>query len=71
LYNTFLTGAQMTKAQLFKLNAALKLLAEADALVQEALGASTLCYDIHNAIADVDDEICNVIRDADEVGIVD
>jgi hypothetical protein len=61
----------MTKAQFYKLQQALKLLAEVDVLVQEALGASTLCYDIHNAVADVEDEICDVLRDADEVGIVD
>ena len=59
----------MNTAQFNKLQQALKLLSQADALVQEALGAGTVCYDIHNAIADVEDEICNVIRDADEVGI--
>jgi hypothetical protein len=61
----------MNTVEFNKLNQALTLLSIADALVQEALGAGTLCYDIHNAIENVEDEICNVIRDADEVGIVD
>ena len=61
----------MNTVQFNKLQLALRLLNEVDVLVQEALGDSTLCYDLHNAIANVDDEICNVIRDADEVGITD
>lgn len=59
----------MNTQQFNKLQQALKLLAEANTLVQSALGASDTCYSIHNAIEDVEDEICNVIRDADEVGI--
>jgi hypothetical protein len=59
----------MNTQQFNKLQQALKLLAQVDALVQEALGAGTMCYDIHNAIADVEDEICNIIHTADEEGI--
>jgi hypothetical protein len=61
----------MNTQQFNKLQQALKLLAQVDALVQEALGAGTMCYDIHNAIANVEDEICNIIHTADEVGITD
>jgi hypothetical protein len=61
----------MNTLQFSKLQQALKLLAQADALVQQALGASDVCYSLHCAIEDVDDTICNIIRDADEVGIVD
>jgi translation elongation factor EF-G len=60
----------MNTAQFNQLQQALKLLAEADALVQSAMGACDECYSIHCAIEDVEDEICNVIRTADEEGIV-
>ena len=59
----------MNTAQFNKLQEALKMLAQADVLVQEALGAGDVCYNIHNAIEEVEDEICNVIRTADEEGI--
>ena len=59
----------MDTAQFNKLQQALKLLNEANCLVQSALGASEQCYAIHTAIEDVEDELCNIIRDADEVGI--
>jgi hypothetical protein len=59
----------MNTAQFNKLQHALKLLNEANCLVQSALGAGEQCYAIHTAIEDVEDELCNIIRDADEVGI--
>jgi hypothetical protein len=69
LLYTYTKGASMNTTQFNKLQQALKLLAQADALVQQALGAGDVCYNIHNAIEDVEDAVCNVIRDADEVGI--
>ena len=59
----------MNTAQFNKLQQALKLLNEADVLVQEAMGACDECYAIHCAIEDIDEDICNVIRAADEEGI--
>ena len=42
---------------------AVELLNEADALVQEALGASDECYEMHCAIEDVADNLLDVIRE--------
>lgn len=52
-----LTNAQKSKL----LNAAVDLLEQADALVQKALGATDVCYDTHNAIQNVvDDLVCDI-----------
>jgi uncharacterized coiled-coil DUF342 family protein len=40
-----------------KLQAAIDKLHEADALMQEALGASEECFDLHNAIENIAEEI--------------
>jgi hypothetical protein len=49
------------KAQL--LRDAMELLHEADALVQQALGATDACYDIHNGIEDIVEELrCDVME---------
>ena len=58
----------MTNAQFNKLQLAIRLLSEADTLVQEAMGAGDECYAIHNAIEDVEDMVSDVIREADERG---
>jgi hypothetical protein len=36
---------------------AIELLNEADCLAQEALGATDACYDIHNSLQDVAEEL--------------
>jgi hypothetical protein len=61
----------MTKVQFYKLQEALKMLTNADVLVQEALGATEQCYDLHCAIENIYDEICDSIRIADEEGLTD
>mgnify|MGYP006301932625 CR=1 FL=1 len=58
----------MTHAQFSQLQIALQLLSQADALVQQAMGAGDECYAIHNAIEDVEDMVSDVIREADERG---
>jgi hypothetical protein len=47
--------SNITKAE--KLATAIELLAEADALVQQALGAGDECYEVHNALADLADTL--------------
>jgi hypothetical protein len=42
------------------------LLEQADALVQEALGAGDECYDIHNAIESVMDDVIGAVVEVDE-----
>lgn len=45
------------------LNKAVDLLEQADALMQKALGASDVCYETHNRIQDiVDDLICDIVE---------
>lgn len=52
-----LTNAQKSKL----LNEAVDLLERADALMQKALGATDVCYETHNRIQDiVDDLICDI-----------
>jgi hypothetical protein len=41
---------------------AVDLLNEADCLVQQALGASDECYELHNAIDNVADEVLDFIQ---------
>lgn len=45
-----------------RINQAIDMLEQADALIQEALGAGDECYAIHNAIEGViDDAICALV----------
>ena len=53
-------------AKIVKLNKVMDLLNQADCVLQEALGASDECYEMHNAIENVMDEVCDVIRTVDE-----
>ena len=54
-----LTNAQKSKL----LNDAIDLLEQADALIQQALGASDVCYDTHTRLADiVDDLVADVVE---------
>lgn len=49
------------KAQL--LRDAMELLQEADALVQQALGATDVCYETHNRIEDIVEDLrCDVME---------
>jgi hypothetical protein len=52
----------LTEAQkAAKLREAMELLMDADALVQEALGATDACYDLHCGIEELVDELrCDV-----------
>lgn len=54
-----------------KLQQAIDMLNEADALVQEALGASEECCDLHTAIQSVADDIAGVVEQLDEMQITD
>lgn len=50
------------KERSIRLNQAIQKLEEADALIQEALGASDECYALHNTIEEViDDAICALV----------
>ena len=42
---------------------AVEMLHDADALIQQALGASDGCYELHNAIENVSDEVLEFIMD--------
>ena len=53
-------------AKIVQLNKVVSLLAMADVLLQQAMGASDECYEIHNAIENVSDDVCDVIRTLDE-----
>ena len=53
-------------AKIVKLNKVMDLLNQADVLLQKALGASDECYEMHNAIENVMDDVCDVIRTLDE-----
>jgi hypothetical protein len=55
----------LTKAD--KLRQAIELLAEADAMIQEALGASDECYDLHCGIEDIIDEVEDAIVEMEAV----
>ena len=54
--------------KILKLQEAIALLQDADALQQTGLAEmdSDVCYEIHNAIENVMDEVCDVIRTLDE-----
>ena len=52
------------------LNKAVDLLEQADALIQQALGASDVCYDTHTRLADIVDDLVADIVEFDD-GLVD
>jgi hypothetical protein len=54
-----------------KLQEAIDKLNEADALMQEALGANEECFDLHCAIQSVADDIAGVVEQLDEMQITD
>ena len=41
---------------------AVELLHEADCLIQQAMGASDECYELHNTIEEAADDVLDVIR---------
>jgi hypothetical protein len=54
----------MTEAQkAAKLREAMELLQDADALIQEALGDTDVCYETHNRIEDIVEDLrCDVME---------
>jgi hypothetical protein len=46
-----------------RLEMAIALLNDADAMIQAALGASDECYEIHNAIEEVIDEVTDKLEE--------
>jgi hypothetical protein len=54
-----------------KLAEAVELLAQADALVQEALGAGDDCYAVHNAIEATIDTLTGYVEQLEEMQITD
>ena len=61
--------SNMAKAN--KLQQAIELLEQADALVQAALGASDECYDLHNAIENIAEEIAEYAEQLVEMQITE
>ena len=61
--------SNITKAN--KLQQAIDMLNEADALVQEALGATEECFDLHTGIQSMADDIAGVVEQLDEMQITD
>jgi hypothetical protein len=54
-----------------KLAEAQELLAQADALVQQALGNTKDCYSIHNTLADLQDTLAEYAEQLEEMQITD
>ena len=54
-----------------KLQEAIDKLREADALMQEALGASEECYELHNALEDLQDTLAGFVEQLDEMQITE
>jgi uncharacterized coiled-coil DUF342 family protein len=54
-----------------KLQQAIELLEQADALVQQALGASDECYDLHNAIENIAEEIAEYAEQLVEMQVTE
>jgi hypothetical protein len=54
-----------------KLQAAIDKLREADVLVQEVLGATDECYELHNALEDLQDTLAGFVEQLDEMQITD
>jgi hypothetical protein len=54
-----------------KLAEAVELLAQADALVQEVLGAGDDCYAVHNAIEATIDTLTGYVEQLEEMQITD
>jgi predicted nucleic acid-binding Zn-ribbon protein len=54
-----------------KLQAAIDKLREADALMQEVLGATDECYELHNALEDLQDTLAGFVEQLDEMQITD
>jgi len=59
----------MNTQQFNTLQQALKLLNEADVLIQSAMGASDECFNLHMQIENTIEDVCDIIRTADEEGI--
>lgn len=53
------------KEKMERLEMAIALLNDADAMIQAALGASDECYEIHNAIEEVIDEVTDKLAEAE------
>jgi hypothetical protein len=54
-----------------KLQEAIDKLNEVDALMQEALGATEECFDLHCAIQSVADDIAGYVEQLDEMQVTD
>jgi hypothetical protein len=54
-----------------KLAEAVELLAQADALVQQALGATDVCYETHNRIEDLITDLEADIEQLEEMQVTD
>jgi uncharacterized coiled-coil DUF342 family protein len=54
-----------------KLQEAIDKLNEADALVQQALGATDECYELHNAIENIAEEIAEYAEQLVEMQVTD
>jgi uncharacterized coiled-coil DUF342 family protein len=61
--------SNISKAQ--KLQEAMDKLHEADALVQEALGASDECYELHNKIENIVEEVAEYAEQLIEMQITE
>jgi len=48
---------------------AIELLAQADALVQQALGAGDECYAIHNTLEDLEDTLAGYVEQLEEMQV--
>jgi hypothetical protein len=53
------------------LRKAMELLAQADALVQSALGASDNCYEVHCALEDLEDTLAGFAEQLEEMQVTE
>ena len=56
-------------AKIVKLNKVMDLLNQADCVLQEALGASDECYEMHNAIENCAEEVLDYLQTNSKVDV--
>jgi hypothetical protein len=61
----------MSYAIAFKLTEAVDKLHEADSIIQKALGATDECYDLHCALEDLQEQLLDMARMAEEMQITE
>jgi hypothetical protein len=61
----------MSYAKAFKLTEAVDKLHEADAIIQQVLGATDECYELHNALEALQEQLLEMVQMAEEMQITE